>query len=329
MKKSRFAGLLAAVFLLLTMSPMAQADETEATEEMVEETRVSASRTNSGTCGDGLTWELKGSTLTISGSGEMEEGSSWAGQDRIKTVILTGGVTTVAAEAFTGCENLTGIDFGDALKEIHQDAFRDCVGLTSISLPATFRLFGPGCFRDCTNLETVFCAGGMPSFKDSCLWTGNTITIYYPTNNPWPADPVQTLYNNFGGRLEILMASSDAPQPPVVKVEETVPPETEAPTEPATVPTIAPTTAPTLPPETVPPTTQAPTVAPTTEPAPETTEAAHYTLPTMVTQPQEEEPESTGLSGGIIGILLIAAVLTFFLVGALIAKSVSRRRYRE
>lgn len=328
MKKSRFAGLLAVIFLMLTLCPMALADETEATEaaeETVEERETPASRTNSGTCGDGLTWEIRGSTLTISGSGEMEEGASWAGQDRIKTVILTGGVTTVAAEAFAGCENLTGIDFGDSLKEIHQNAFRDCVGLTAISLPSTFRLFGPGCFRDCTGLETVHCAGGMPSFKDSCLWTGNTITVYYPVNNPWPAEAVEILYNNFGGRLEILAASSDTPQPPVVKAEETVPVETEAPTEPATIPT----TAPTLPPETVPPTTQAPTVAPTTETVVETTEAEVYTLPTMVTQPEEEEPEPTGLSGGIIGIILIAAVLTFFLAGALIARSISRRRYRE
>lgn len=328
MKKMKFAGLLAVVFLMLTLCPMALADETEAT-EAAEETAASSSRATSGTCGDGLTWELKGTTLTISGSGEMEEGASWAGQDRIKTVILTGGVTTVAAGAFEGCEKLTGVDFGDSLKEIHENAFRDCTGLTAISLPGTFRLFGPGCFRDCTNLEAVHCAGGMPSFKDSCLWTGNTITIYYPTNNPWPAEPVQTLYNNFGGRLEIVAASSDTPQPPVVRVEETAAPETEAPTEPATAATTVPTTAPTLPPETVPPTTQASTVPQTTAPVTEATEAAIYTLPTMATQPQEEEAEPEGLSGGIIGIILIAAVLTFFLAGALIARSVSRRRYRE
>ena len=324
MMKRKFAGILAALLLLLTLAPAVYAEETEAaeeTEETVEQSGTPASKQTSGTCGDGLTWEMKGSTLTISGNGEMEEGTSWAGQERIKTVILTGGVTTVAAEAFAQCENLTAVDFGDSLKEIHQDAFRGCVGLTAISLPATFRLFGPGCFRDCTGLETVHCAGGMPSFKDSCLWTGNTITVYYPVNNPWPAEPVEILYNNFGGRLEILAASADAPQPPVVKAEETAVVETEA----ATVPT----TVPTLPPETVPPTTIAPTVPETTQAPAEPTETVVYTLPTMATQPQEEEPEHTGLSGGIIGIILIVAVLTFFLAGALIARSISRRRYRE
>ncbi len=69
------------------------------------------------------------------------------------------------------------------------------------------------------------------------------------------------------------------------------------------------------------------TVPETTEAAVETTEAVAYTLPTMVTQPQEEEEEPSGLNGGIIAIILIVAVLTFFIVGALIARSVGRRRY--
>lgn len=321
MKKSKFAGILAGVLLLMTLSPVAWAEETEGTEETeetVEETTAPSSRQTSGTCGDGLTWEISGTTLTISGSGAMEEGASWAGQDRIKTVILTGGVTTVAAGAFEGCEKLTGVDFGDSLKEIHEGAFRDCTGLTAISLPDTFRLFGVESFYGCTGLETIHCAGGMPSFKGNCLWNGNHITIYYPTNNPWPAEPVQTLSDNFGGRLEILPLSSDAPQPPVVKAAETVPVETEAPTIPTTVAT--------LPPETQPPVTE--TVPETTQLAVETTEAVVYTLPTMVTQPQpEEKEEPDGISGGIIAIILIAGVLTFFVIGALIARSVSRRRY--
>ncbi len=328
MKKSRFAGILASVLLLLTLSPMALAEETQATEETLEateETKAPSSLGTSGTCGDGLTWELSGSTLTISGSGPMAESASWAEyKDKIKTVVLTGGVTTVAPEAFAGCEKITGVDFGDSLKEIQKGAFRDCLGLTAISLPATFRLFGVESFYGCSNLETIHCAGGMPSFKGNCLWNGNYITIYRPVNNPWPEEAVETLVNNFGGRLEVLAASSDAPQPPVVKVAETTPKETEAPT----VPTTAPTAPPTQPPVTTPPVTEE--TAPQTTQAPvETTEAVVYTLPTMATQPQEPEEETGGLNGGIIGILLIVGVLTFFLVGALIARGISRRRYEE
>lgn len=324
MKRAKIAGFIATVLLLMTLSPVAWAEETETTEEAaveetIEEARTPASKQTSGTCGDGLTWEYSGGTLTITGSGAMEEGASWAGQDRIKTVILTGGVTTVAANAFEGCEKLTAVDFGDSLKEIHEGAFRDCLGLTAISLPDTFRLFGVESFYGCTDLETIHCAGPMPSFKGNCLWNGNHITIYYPVNNPWPAEPVQILTDNFGGRLEVVAASSDTPKPPVVKAAETEPAETQAPTVPPTVAT--------LPPETQPPVTE--TVPQTTQAPVETTAAVVYTLPTMATQPQQEEAEKPegGLSSGIIAVILIAGVLTFFVVGALIAHSVSRRRY--
>lgn len=333
MRKTKIAAGLAAVLLLLTLSPAAYAEETEATEETVEETaeetKAPSSRETSGTCGDNLTWSVSGSTLTISGSGAMAEGSPWKGhKDRIKTLILTGGVTTVGSEAFAGFENLTDINFGDSLKEIHEGAFRECVGLTEISLPDTFRLFERECFYGCTSLETVYCAGGMPSFRANCLWTGNFLTFYYPAQNPWPMDQMQILSDNFGGKMGFYAMSSDTPKPRVVEAVETQPPAA-----PAAEPTDAPATAPTQPVETVPVTQPAvPTVPETTAAettVPETTQEV-YTLPSMVTQPPEEEAqEDGGLSGGIIGIILIAGVLTFFLAGALIARSISRRRYED
>ena len=97
--------------------------------------------------------------------------------------------------------------------------------------------------------------------------------------------------------------------------------ETEAPT---TVPTTAPT---------VPETTEAPAAEPTapaetTPSAP--TEAA--SVPTQVpsvpaenvTEPVEEEQGLT-LNGTIIGTILVAGCLTFFLIGALIFRAVNRK----
>lgn len=330
MKASKFLGLLAALLLLVTLAVPTLAEETEAaeeaaTEETVEvasETKAPVSRETSGTCGDGLSWELSGSTLTISGSGEMNDGSPWAGhKERVKTVILSGGVTKVGAGAFDGFENLTAVNFGDSLKEVGEGAFRGCTALKEISLPATFRLFGVESFYG-SGLEAVYCGGGMPSFKGSCLWNGNHIMVYYPVNNPWPQESVQILTDNFGGRLEVVPFTSDAPQPKAVVVEETVPPTTVPATEPETLPT--------LPPETRPVVTEAPAV-PETEAEVETeaTEAVVYTLPTMATQPVEKPENKGGISGGMIGVLLVVGVLTFFIVGALIARSVSRRKYYD
>ncbi len=322
MKLSRIFSFLLALLLAAALAPVGFADETT---ETTTETEAPATKETSGTCGDNLIWELNGSTLTISGSGEMAEGAPWRGhKENIETVILEGGITTVAAEAFSGYKNLSAVDFGGSLREIGKDAFRECLGLKEISLPESFRILGPGCFYGCTELAEIYCYGGMPSFKDSCLWNIPHVMIYFPANNPWPAESVQILADNFGGRLEIVPVSMDTPRPQVVKPAETEPAQTElAETEPETVPT----TEAALPPETlsVYAAVTVPAAVPETTEAEETTQSVVYTLPTMAAEPQEE-PEERGISGGIVAICLIVGVLTFFIGGALIARSVRNKR---
>lgn len=172
--KKLFVYILTAVMLLSVLAPAALAAETEETApettEAAEETEPARrpsreEQATSGTCGS-LNWKFENGTLTVSGSGEMESGAPWGHlRDSIKTLVLTGGVTTVADEAFKDCDAITRIDFGGSLVEIGSQAFMDCDGLTSISLPATFRKFGPQCFMDCSGLTEVYCAGNMPSFK--------------------------------------------------------------------------------------------------------------------------------------------------------------------
>ena len=200
----RFTICIAAVCLLLTLfAPAAFAAETEGEDGA------------DNRCGENLSWTLDGSTLTISGIGNMDDfpdGAPWAdSRESIHTVILSGGVTSVGAGAFTGYQNLTAVDFGSSLKEIGEKAFQSCEGLTKISLPASFRRFGPSCFEGCTNLTEVYCDGGMPSFNANCLWNGGTITIYCPVNNVWPEQYVEELETNFHGRLQVLTADGSDP----------------------------------------------------------------------------------------------------------------------
>lgn len=330
MKKRLFVNLLAAILLVLMLTPAAYA---------LEDVHIA-----DGTCGDGITWSLDGYTLTISGSGEMADGAPWAEhQNHIEHVVLTGGVTKIGAEAFYKYDRIETVDFGDSLVEIGTRAFSGCEDIDYIHLPATFRTFGAESFRNCTSLKYVYCDGGMPRFNDSCLWTGNYIAVFYPGNNPWPADAVNQLVHNFGGRLGIMMGSFDesavaanlaaiAATAPTEETEETQAPTvapTEAPTEPETTAATEPvvtTEAPTLPPETTAVTTEPttiPTEAPTTE-AP-TTEAPETT--------EETEPvtvaEKVG-GDGWIGMVMIAGVLTFLVSGAMIFRSVSHKggRYR-
>ena len=105
MKKRFVLHILAACMLLTLLAPRGFATETDPPVE---------------SCGDGLSWSLDGSTLTVSGSGAMKDfegGAPWSGSaDQIHTVVLTGGVTSVGAGAFTDYKNLTAVDFGNSLK---------------------------------------------------------------------------------------------------------------------------------------------------------------------------------------------------------------------
>jgi len=310
---------------------------------------VSASEADpSGTCGEGLSWVLSRHTLTISGSGGMDDDCPWEDyKDDIRAVVLTGGVDYIGKEAFADCGKLRDVDFGDSLREIGAKAFYDCDRLTRIRLPETFRIFGAQCFRGCDDLTVVYCDGNMPRFNDSCLWNGSsTINVYHDLNHPWPEDAVSTLMNNFGGRLLVMPGTPDVleeqaeengdgeeepeeqdgeitdlddllekyadatvPTDPIVTVT-TAP--TEAPTVPATqAPTEAATEAATV------PVTEAPTVPPTQAPtAPQE--------PTVLPTEEPEKPESKGW----IGLLLVAGVLTFLLVGTLIYRILSHKNDR-
>lgn len=329
--KKRIVMLLLAFCLMANLLIPAMAEETD---ETLPETEMTAD--TSGTCGENLTWELDGTTLTISGSGEMDDGSPWdAHRKKIEKVVLTGGVTTVGAKAFAGYDRLESVDFGDALVEIGERAFYDCPDLTVIHLPATFRTFGAEAFRDCFGLKRVYCDGGMPRFNESCLWTGDYISVFYPTNNPWPAEPVNQLVSNFGGRLGVMMgnysedalAELDEPEETEAieetEAEETEHEETEAPTEePAEAPTEEPTEAPETEPVAV--IVTEPVTEPTETAAPETEAPTEASTEAPETEPTEPAVEDLG-GKSWIGLVMIAGVLTFLIAGALIFRSVSKK----
>lgn len=269
----------------------------------------------SGDCGEGITWELEDGVLTISGNGPMEdfeEQAPWYEyRDSIQKVVLSGGVTTVGANAFRDYDAITEVDFGEALNMLGAGSFASCGGLTRLHLPKTFRTFGEESLRGCPNLKAIHCEGPFPSFKLNCLWDTYT-KIYFPVNSPWPVSLIQQLEEAFQGRIEFLASDGTDPYVPEEATEttaaETVP-ETTAQTEPVTEATTEPTTAPSTAP------TTEPTTLPTeTEPATTQTEWPEFTYPTE-TQP---EPAKSRSGGAVVGLALIGLVLSAVGLGVLI-----------
>ena len=90
----------------------------------------------SGVCGDNLTWKLTDEgELRIEGMGEMYEYyRPWMENHalEIKSVTIGGGVTSVAAEAFAACANLTSVFISESVASIGYAAFINCSSLSSI-----------------------------------------------------------------------------------------------------------------------------------------------------------------------------------------------------
>lgn len=323
---------LTALCLCVSLLPLS-ALATEATGETTAPTESTNEPTRpADSCGEGLTWSYKDGVLTVSGSGAMDDyaggNAPWEEyRGSITTVVFTGGVTYVGAEAFRDYNSLIAVDFGGAMHTIGERAFQYCEGLTAIHLPASFRRFSSESFEGCTGLTEVWCAGGMPSFNFNCLWNYSSITVYCPVSNPWPESAVEELETNFGGRLQVLAADGeDIFDFGTDETEAT----TQAPTEPATEPTTQPTTEPTEPPTTEAPTeetTQPTEVTQETEaPTQETTEATEEeTEPTTEATEETEPVDPETLAGkSWIGVVIVAGVLTLLVVGALIFRASSR-----
>lgn len=225
-----------------------------------------------GTLGD-FSWALTGNTLTISGSGAMEdftEDAPWLPYaSQIQKVVFTGGVTYVAAFAFSDCDAITEVDFGDAMYELGQGSFYSCDGLTSLNMPESFKIFGEDSLRACSKLTEIHCQGRFPSFRLNSLWD-TYAKIYYPADRPWSVELIQQLEEAFHGRIEFLASdgtdpydpadSTEAPaEAPATEAPAETTAETSAPTEetsPVTEETTQPVTEETLPPTTVPPETE-------------------------------------------------------------------------
>lgn len=337
----RRLALLVMIFSLLTAIPAFAQDEDDAEETAVEQGTDGIR----GVCGDEIAWMLDGDTLTISGSGEMqdfEKEAPWAEyKDEIKKVVFSGSVTTVGAHSFEDYDNLKEVDFGSSMNTLGPRCLAFCDSLVRIQLPSTFRVFGFECLRSCHSLKAIHCSGGFPSFKESCLWDTD-VKIYYPASNPWPVNLIEQLENAFSHQIEFVdsegvdhwisgyekteIVNDEAVEERIAALDETVPefkapiinlPETTAPTEPET------TEPETTVPETEAVTTEPETTQPETEPEtePETTEA-----PTVWETVAPTEPPARRSGGPKIGMMIVVIMLLLLAAGAILFRIKNGKR---
>ena len=141
---------------------------------------------SSGTCGSNLTWvltekEKDNYTLTVSGSGEMNDYYSgnapwYTYKNKIKTVVVEEGITSIGYETFRGCSNLTSIELPEGITSIGTSAFYDCSNLTSIELPEGITSIGTYAFSGCSSLTSIELPEGITSIGDGTFRYCSSLT---------------------------------------------------------------------------------------------------------------------------------------------------------
>ena len=145
MKKA--LSLLLSALLLITVIPLAGFT-------------ASAETTDSGTCGENLTWELADGVLTISGTGTISD-YSWSSspwysyRSSITEARIENGVTSIGYDAFRNCSSLTSITIPESVTSIGDSAFMNCSNLTSITIPDSVTSIGGRAFEYCSSLTSI------------------------------------------------------------------------------------------------------------------------------------------------------------------------------
>lgn len=108
-------------------------------------------------------WEYDDATrtLTVSGTGAMPDFNSFDDQpwkdvrEKIKTVVIETGVTSIGKQAFWGFEAMTSVTLPEGVETIGEHAFRNCNRLPSITLPKSVNTIGEWAFANSPFLGEV------------------------------------------------------------------------------------------------------------------------------------------------------------------------------
>ena len=146
----------------------------------------------SGSCGDNVTWSFSDGTLTIQGSGGMDdyapgftEYPPWINDFSllIRTVRIGDGVTSIGDYAFYELLNLTSATIPNSVTSIGERAFQECRSLASVTIPNSVTSIGREAFYDCRSLTSITIPDSVTSIGSGAFSGCRSLTsITIPAN---------------------------------------------------------------------------------------------------------------------------------------------------
>jgi len=144
--------------------------------------------------GDGtnLTWQVTENgetyTLTISGTGAMKDYEDMFAddipggvhRDRITTIVIENGVTSIGDYAFAECTSLASVTIPSSVTSIGNDAFFACESLTDINIPSSVTSIGNGAFVACESLTDINIPSSVTSIGSAFRRCSSLTSIVLP-----------------------------------------------------------------------------------------------------------------------------------------------------
>ena len=81
-------------------------------------------------------------------------GTAFRGE-KITSIVIPEGITSIGEDAFRNCSNLTSIEIPNSVTNIKSYAFYGCSGLTSIEIPNSVTSIGYNAFYNCRTLQAL------------------------------------------------------------------------------------------------------------------------------------------------------------------------------
>lgn len=135
-----------------------------------------AARAAEGTCGDSLEWSFDGSTLTITGSGVMDNYTEsspapwYAYRSEILSLSLPDGLTRIGSRAFAECTGLSVVNIPGSVQIIDEAAFLGCSGMTMLTLNEGLRTIGVCAFEQCESLADLRLPNSLINLEDHAFY---------------------------------------------------------------------------------------------------------------------------------------------------------------
>lgn len=124
-----------------------------------------------------ISWEVKDSVLTISGTGDMPDypmgGAPWLYSSGFSKVVIKNGILSIGTNSFYRCTKLKSITIPNSVTNINDYAFYDCTGLKVIDIYAKTP---PSCWNSSfRNVDTQTCklvvpAESLEAYKNADIW---------------------------------------------------------------------------------------------------------------------------------------------------------------